>query len=400
MSKEVRVEVVNLRKVYPRKISDRLMSALRSVSSSDGTQELSRAALDGVSLTLRNGERLGVIGRNGAGKSTLLQILSGVTEPSSGTVSIDGVVTAVLTLGIGLREELTGRENIYVDFSARGDNASLTEALVSEIIEFAELGEFIDMPMRTYSTGMKARLAFSMITQIRPEILIVDEALSVGDAAFSVKAERRITELCSRGSIVVIVSHSMESVRKLCNRCIWLDQGRILMDGSPDLVCSRYVDSVREADDAELVGRFKGLTGTHSIVRGFKISALDLLSNNRRISKLREGSPLRVVCSIEEGEIDSEHQFTLSCIRLDGALVSECRMAVGDKLRRLCFYYPKFNVYQGIYMIELCWKDAGGSELAKSTQVLEIVNDKNMAGGRPVLVSVGRVEVGFLRELQ
>lgn len=397
MSKEARIEVLDLRKVYPRKVSERLLSLYRG-KGSDGPQA-GRAALDGVSFTLQHGERLGVIGRNGAGKSTLLQILSSVTEPSSGTISIDGVVTAVLTLGIGLREEMTGRENIYMDFSARGDDADLTESIVSEIIDFAELGEFIDMPMRTYSTGMKARLAFSMITQIKPEILIIDEALSVGDAAFSVKAEQRISELCSRGSIVIVVSHSMESVRSLCNRCIWLDKGKVVMDGSPDLVCSRYLDSIREADDAELVERFRELTGVKNFVSGYKLSPLELQSNHGKASRLREGSALYVKCHVEDGKVNKEHEFSLSCIRLDGALISESKVSVDGDSKQLCFYYPKLNLYQGIYMIKLCWWDGYGSELARSVQVLEIINDKAMVGGRPILVSVGNIVPQFVRRM-
>lgn len=158
-------------------------------------------ALQDLTLSIEEGERVGIIGRNGAGKSSLLQMLAGVTEPTSGQIQITGEVTAVLTLGTGLREDLTGRENIYLELDTKGKTRKICEKDVSAIIEFAELGKFIDLPLRTYSTGMKARLAFAMMTQINPEILIIDEALSVGDAAFSAKAGEKYPICAGRAEL-------------------------------------------------------------------------------------------------------------------------------------------------------------------------------------------------------
>src|SRR6185503_15052818 len=154
-----------------------------------------------------------------------------------------------MTLGTVLREEATGRENIYIDAEVQGKTRTEVAPLVDRIIDFSELGTFIDLPVRTFSSGMKARLAFSMLAFIEPEILIIDEVLSVGDAGFSRKAGARMQELARAGRIVLVVSHGMRSIVDMCSRCLWLDGGRIVMDGDPRAVTAAYEQSVRAADD-------------------------------------------------------------------------------------------------------------------------------------------------------
>ena len=215
-----------------------------------------KVAVDRLTLSIAEGERLGIVGRNGAGKSTLLHMIAGLSGPTSGSVRISGKVTSIMTLGVGLRDDLSGRENIYVDGEIQGKSRAETDSVIEQVIEFSELGEFIEYPVRTYSTGMKARLAFAMISHIDPEILIIDEALSVGDASFSVKATARILEICARGKIVILVSHGMQAIRDICNRCIYMKDGRIVMDGQPDAVTRAYIEEVREADEAELMLKF------------------------------------------------------------------------------------------------------------------------------------------------
>jgi lipopolysaccharide transport system ATP-binding protein len=321
-------------------------------------------------------------------------MLAGITEPTAGRLRISGKVTAVLTLGIGLREDLTGRENIYLDGETQGKAREEMDADVEAIVEFTELGKFIDLPLRTYSTGMKARLAFAMITQIDPEILIIDEALSVGDAAFSVKAGRRIAQLCAQGAIVLIVSHSMQSIRELCNRCLWLDQGKLVMDGPPEEVTRAYLESVREADEADHAARFRSLIGARSWLPGFVLSELRQTSDGQEVLRLVSGAPLSITCNWQQPEAESDGRFFLRCIRLDGALICEHVVTMADKLtkQKLQMTYPHFNLAPGLYRLQLEWQDAAGCSRAESATVLEVIAEDVPTGGRPVLLGIGKIE--------
>ena len=197
-------------------------------------------ALEGLSFTLKDGDRVGLLGHNGAGKSTLLRLLSGVYEPSSGSARIEGEIGSLIDISLGIDPEATGRENIYLRGGLLGMTRSEIAAQIDEIIEFSELGDFVDMPLRTYSTGMHLRLAFAVSTVVRPEILLMDEWLSVGDEGFKHKAEARMSELVRSTNILVIASHSRELVLHTCNRIIWLEHGKIRMDGDPQTVATAY----------------------------------------------------------------------------------------------------------------------------------------------------------------
>jgi lipopolysaccharide transport system ATP-binding protein len=197
-------------------------------------------ALENLTFTLRDGDRVGLLGHNGAGKSTLLRLLSGVYAPSSGTARINGETGSLIDISLGIDPEATGRENIFVRGILLGMKKSEIASKLDEIIEFSELGEFIDMPVRTYSSGMHLRLAFAVSTTVRPQILIMDEWLSVGDEGFKHKAEARMTELVKATNILVIASHSRELVMHTCNRVIWLEHGKIRMDSDPETVTAAY----------------------------------------------------------------------------------------------------------------------------------------------------------------
>jgi lipopolysaccharide transport system ATP-binding protein len=246
-----------------------------------------KVAVDQLSLTINEGERIGIVGRNGAGKSTLLHMIAGISDPTSGQIRINGKVTSILTLGVGLRDDLSGRENIYVDGEIQGKTLAEVDKVIDQVIEFSELGKFIDYPVRTYSTGMKARLAFSMISHIDPEILIIDEALSVGDAAFSAKATARILDICAKGKIVILVSHGMQAIRDICNRCLYLKDGQIAMDDVPDAVTKAYIDEVRGEDEAALLTRFAASVGNRSIVNGYALTTPVLLLDESQIPAIR-----------------------------------------------------------------------------------------------------------------
>lgn len=197
-------------------------------------------ALENLTFTLNDGDRVGLLGHNGAGKSTLLRLLSGVYAPSSGYAKINGEVASLIDISLGIDPEATGRENIFMRGILLGMKKNEITKNLDEIIEFSELGDFIDMPVRTYSTGMHLRLAFAVSTTIRPEILIMDEWLSVGDKGFERKAEIRMNELVKATNILVIASHSRELVMHTCNRVIWLEHGKIKMDSNPEDVTRAY----------------------------------------------------------------------------------------------------------------------------------------------------------------
>lgn len=198
-------------------------------------------ALQNISFKVKKGETFGIIGRNGAGKSTLLKIISGILRPTSGTVTVKGNVVPMLELGSGFDFDLTGRENIFLNGAILGYSEEFLNLKYDEIVEFSELGKFIDAPIRNYSSGMLTRLAFSVAAIVKPEVLIVDEILSVGDAAFQEKSRARMKELMSGGTTVLFVSHDISQIREMSNRVIWLEGGEIKAIGKAEEVCDQYV---------------------------------------------------------------------------------------------------------------------------------------------------------------
>ena len=199
-------------------------------------------ALNNVSLEVKKGETVGIIGSNGSGKSTLLQIICGTVSPTSGIVQTHGRVAALLELGAGFNPEFTGRENAFLNASILGFSRENMEDRMALVLAFSELGEFLDLPVKTYSSGMYARLAFSIAVHVDPEILIVDETLAVGDARFVAKCMRRINDIKNQGATILFVSHDVASVRTLCERAIWLDKGRMVEQGHVFPVTGRYME--------------------------------------------------------------------------------------------------------------------------------------------------------------
>jgi len=198
-------------------------------------------ALKNINFEVKRGECVGLIGRNGAGKSTLLQIITGTLQPTSGTVEKHGRIAALLELGSGFNPEFTGRDNVYMNASILGLSKAEINAKYDEIVAFADIGDFLDRPVKTYSSGMMVRLAFSVAVQVNPDILIVDEALSVGDVRFQVKCARKFEELRGRNTTILLVSHSCSDVVRLCNQAIWLDHGAIRKIGQPKNITEEYL---------------------------------------------------------------------------------------------------------------------------------------------------------------
>jgi ABC-type polysaccharide/polyol phosphate transport system ATPase subunit len=211
---------------------------------------LIRAVRD-VSFEVRHGSVVGIVGVNGAGKSTLMRTLAGILPPTKGRVEVYGDVSTLLALGVGFNAELTGRENVVLGGLAAGLTRAEIEEKYEEIVEFAELGDFMDIPMRRYSSGMYGRLAFSVAVNMDPDILLVDEALSVGDARFRSKSFDKMQELCDSAGTIFIVSHGLKSIQKLCTEVIWMHKGRIQMRGDPEAVVEAYTQflGVGESND-------------------------------------------------------------------------------------------------------------------------------------------------------
>jgi lipopolysaccharide transport system ATP-binding protein len=210
-------------------------------------------ALDDVTFSVGRGERLAIIGRNGAGKSTLLKLVSGVTSPTSGTIKVEGTARALLEIGTGFHPEFTGRENAKAYFAQLGIAGRHAVELIDKVIDFSELEEYIDQPLKTYSTGMRLRLMFATATVVAPDMLVLDEVLGVGDAYFTRKSFDRINEISQReGATLLLVSHDIYTSARICNRMIWLEKGKVLFDGDPKDAVKAYEDSIRLQEEARL----------------------------------------------------------------------------------------------------------------------------------------------------
>ncbi len=257
------IEVVHVTKDYPifRSPRDRLLSLLWPRA----TKARRFRALDDVNFNVPRGETMGIIGRNGAGKSTLLQVLCGTVSPTAGRVAIHGRFAALLELGAGFNPDFSGRENVYLNASLLGLSREEVDARLDGIRAFADIGDFFDRPVKTYSSGMYVRLAFSVAIHTEPEVLVIDEALSVGDIRFQMKCLERIESLRARGTTVLFVSHSLEQVKRFCQSAIWLENGRIKLFGEANFVADQYRDHelALEADGAQAHTETRGEARTH-----------------------------------------------------------------------------------------------------------------------------------------
>lgn len=203
--------------------------------------------LDDISFTVKRGEKLGILGFNGAGKSTLLRIIAGIYEPTEGEISINGKVAPLLELSAGFDKNYSGKDNIYLNGALLSMDKEYLDSKYDEIVEYSELGDYINFPVKNYSKGMKAKLGFSIATLIDPDILIIDEILSVGDIKFRKKSGEKINEMMAEGVTVLLVSHSINQVRRICDRCIWIDNGKLIMEGTSEEVCNAYVEDANYA---------------------------------------------------------------------------------------------------------------------------------------------------------
>ncbi|MEJ5299405.1 MAG: ABC transporter ATP-binding protein [Thermodesulforhabdaceae bacterium] len=296
------IRVRNLGKAYKRYRSKygRLLEWLRL-----GVHHELRWVLRNVSFDVEPGEAVGIIGVNGAGKSTLLKIIAGVVKPTTGFVEVGGRVSALLELGTGFHPDFTGRENVYMSGQLRGLTKKELDAKIEEIEDFAEIGDYFDQPVRVYSSGMQVRLAFSVATAVRPDILIVDEALSVGDAYFQHKSFDRIRQFRDAGTTLLFVSHSPGAVKTLCNRAILLDSGVVIKDDLPDATLDYYNALIAKHEEHRKIMQVEMETGKKSTRSGnnkVSISSVEMLQNGSPVRAVMSGEPvvIRVQCMSHE----------------------------------------------------------------------------------------------------
>lgn len=242
------IEIKDLCKVYKlyNKPGDRIKESLFPKAFKGKSTDF--YALNGVSFGIKRGETVGIIGKNGSGKSTLLKILTGVISESSGEKRITGNISALLELGAGFNPEYTGIENIYLNGTIMGISKEEMKEKIDDIIAFAEIGEFINHPVKSYSSGMFVRLAFAVAINVDPDILIVDEALAVGDYRFQAKCYNKFEELKEKGKTILFVTHDVDAVRRFCSRALWIDSGKLIMDGNVNEVTSKYMEFIVGSD--------------------------------------------------------------------------------------------------------------------------------------------------------
>lgn len=269
-SNDIAIRVTNLSKCYeiydaPRdRLKQFVMPRVRRLAGKTHKQYYREFwALKEVSFEIKKGETVGIIGRNGSGKSTLLQMICGTLTPTSGSIQTSGRVAALLELGSGFNPEFTGRENVYMNAAVLGLSKDEVDARFSDISAFADIGDFIEQPVKTYSSGMMVRLAFSVAIHVEPDILIVDEALAVGDIVFQMKCLDKMEEIRSSGTTILFVSHSLEQVKRFCETAVWLKDGKLQKIGESNYVTDQYRDaSLRESGEA---GVYHSERGTHKV---------------------------------------------------------------------------------------------------------------------------------------
>lgn len=241
------ITVKDVTKVY--RLYDKPIDRLKeSLSLTHKSYHKDFYALNGLSFNVEKGQTVGIIGTNGSGKSTLLKLICGILKPYKGTVTINGTIAPLIELGAGFDGDLTARENIFLNGAVLGYDKKFMEQHFDEIVDFAELWDFLDMPIKNYSSGMAARLGFAIATIVRPDILICDEVLSVGDYAFQKKCERRMAEMRESGTTLLYVSHSIESVKEICDHALWIDKGIVKKYGDVDTVAEAYIEKLKQKE--------------------------------------------------------------------------------------------------------------------------------------------------------
>ena len=365
-----RIEVQNLAKVYRlyRRPADRLREWFFG-----RVRHQEFWALRDVDVAVRPGEALGIIGENGAGKSTLLALLTGTAQPTTGTVEVRGSVAAILELGAGFHPEFTGRENAAMHGALFGVGAAELDAYVAEAVAFAELDAFIDQPVRTYSSGMYVRLAFALAVTVDPDVLVIDEALAVGDQHFQTKCVERILRFRSEGRTIVFCSHNMYQVKKLCDRALWLQHGRPAALGAVDTVIDAYLEDAGRRDDATVEAPRRADAVLAVRVLGATLED----ASGQATEELQSGAPatIRVSVDVQPGS-DVVPGVGIAFVRNDG-LVCYCvstemdgvaMLPVGGGRYAVALHVPRLPLLGGGYYLNIATTDNRGALVAYDAQ--------------------------------
>jgi len=339
-------------------------------------------ALKNINVQIKEKEIIGIIGSNGSGKSTLLKILSKITTPTSGEAFIKGKVGSLLEVGTGFHDELTGRENIYLNGTILGMNKKQINNNIDNIINFSGVKEFIDTPVKRYSSGMRVRLAFSVAAYLEPEILIIDEVLAVGDASFQKKCLGKMDDVAKSGRTVLFVSHNMEAIMSLCTRVIWIDKGEIIRDGNPTSVVNEYLETTSTLSNTNInLEKTSQRGGDGSI----KFTNLKIM-NSKMIEKsqFNVGEKLNLLISlksIEKGLINSnlaikviiKNQNNSNVLNFNNESAGK-QINLLEGINNILFTIPKLPLGQGIYSISLeAWANGGKSDTVGNICVFETI---------------------------
>ena len=326
----IRLQKVSKRFAFTPDTPQSVLESLISVVSRRRTKSQDLWAVRDVTFDIETGRCVGIIGRNGSGKSSLLKLIARIIQPTAGQIEVRGRVSALLELGAGFHQDLTGRENIYLNASVLGLNRQQTEGLFDEIVAFSELGRFIDMPVKHYSSGMYMRLGFSVAIHVRPDILIVDEILAVGDQTFQAKCMDRIREMKRAGVTILFISHDLSTIGNLCSDVIWLDRGRVRQVGPAEQVLAQYRDHLfqRVGEQLNLENDAGGFRRWGS--RQIEITGVRLLDDDGRETTIfHTGDSLRVEIAYSAHEPVTEPEFGLALYRHDGLHIAGPNTRVG-----------------------------------------------------------------------
>ncbi len=315
----IRLQKVSKRFAFTPDTPQSVLESLISVVSRRRAKAQDLWAVRDVSFEVQPGQCVGIIGRNGSGKSSLLKLIARIIQPTSGQIEVRGRVSALLELGAGFHQDLTGRENIYLNASVLGLSSAETEALFDDIVTFSELGSFIDMPVKHYSSGMYMRLGFSVAIHVRPDILIVDEILAVGDQSFQAKCIDRIVEMKREGVTILFISHDLSTIGNLCSDVVWLEQGRVVQTGPTDHVLTQYRDHLFQRVGQQLTIENEAGGYRRWGTRQIEITGVRLLNEaDEETTIFQTGDSLRVEIAYTAHEPIVEPEFGLALYRHDG----------------------------------------------------------------------------------
>lgn len=351
-------------------IKDTLLNLLGRVSGKSSASRESFKALDDINLTIEEGEIVGIIGQNGAGKSTLLKHLAGITNPTSGSIHVGGSVAPLIEVGAGLHPELTGRENVFLNGSILGIKKDIIREKIDDIVTFAELEDFIDTPIKRYSSGMRVRLGFAIATSFEADILIIDEVLAVGDLAFQRKCFSRLENLIKRSNrTVLLVSHNIRQVSRLCSRTILLDSGKVIADGNPTEICNLFYErsNKRVANYASASAATQNIRKTDEI----DLLTIDILDENSNPTdtipsngRLHIRLKLELHEDLERPEINiGTHTTDFLYLTNSSTSVYDDRPSLAAGIHQVDLIIPRYPMVMGVYSIRVAIVDSHGRGL-------------------------------------